>query len=139
MPGLVEINPVKLIGAVAGAAVGGYVIYKGVSWLSKQQALNALKSAQASTIKPLPGKVLYTIAGKPVRSMNLDTIVTDLNDALKFPADEARAIRVFMTIPFGYVKKVETMYLDKYGDNLKETMAKKFSDSEFIKVKYYFE
>jgi hypothetical protein len=41
--------------------------------------------------------------------------------------------------PFGYVKKLEQMYLDKYGENLKQRMADKMSDVEFIKVKFYFE
>ena len=139
MPGLIDIDPIKAAKAIGGTVIVGFVLYKGYGVIKKYQAKGELTKDQASTVTAKPGKTLFTIAGKPIRSMNLSTIVVDLHDALSFPADQARAVRVFMTIPFGYVKKVEAMYLDKYGDNLKQKLVDKLSDANWIKVKFYFE
>lgn len=128
---------------IAGAAVlvGGIFVLKPL--ITSAQNKSELNKDQASTIKPKPGKVLKNLNGKPVSSVNLSTIAVDLYNALHpgwyKPTDQARAVIAFKSTPYGYVKQLENIYLDKYGENLKKVMGDKLSFENFTKVKYWFE
>jgi hypothetical protein len=132
------VNPYIVIGSIA---LTGGIYYFGVRpWLQKKQAQNLLTRDQGSTIQPAKGKVLYNIAGKPIGSgVNLATIAADIYGGLHpgwyQPTSQERVIRAFFNTPFGYVQKLEQIYLDKYGEQLRDTMADKLSDVNFIRVK----
>lgn len=106
--------------------------------VKRWQAQSDLKKDQDSTIRAAKGKVLKDLNGKPVTSANLSTIAVDLHDALSFPVDQARAVRVFQSTPWGYVPQLERMYLDKYNENLKQRLVDKLSDANWIKIKFNF-
>jgi hypothetical protein len=134
-------------GITFGKVVGGVIVIGGViygvkkfkNYLDKENEKKQLLIDQGTTIKPPPGKkVFYDLNGKPITSANLSTIAADLEDALSFPVDQARVIRVFQSTPFGSVKDLETFYLNKYGENLKQRMIDKLSDSNWIKIKFNF-
>lgn len=136
-------NPVL---TVAGVGIGLAATYFFVAkpLIDKWQASNALKTDQDSTITAGAGKnkKLFDLNGKPVKSANLGAIASELQQALHpgwyKPTEQDRVVRVFKTTPFGYVKQLENFYLNKYGENLKDTMLDKLSDENFIKVKYDF-
>jgi len=141
------IMPSSSGGLTTGKIIGGAVIIGGViygvkqlkDYLDKEKAKAQLTTDQNSTIKPPPGKkVFYDIAGRPITSANLSTIAADLEDALSFPVDQERAVRVFKTTPFGSVPDLEKFYLDKYSVNLKDKFISKLSDANWIKIKYNF-
>lgn len=124
-------------GLILGGGIFGYItIIKPM--IDEYKSKNSLKRDQASTIKAPPGKVLKDLNGKPTTSANLSTIAADLYEALSFPADGARAVRVFKSTPWGYVEKLEEMYLDKYKENLKDRLVKKLSDEQWISIKFNF-
>jgi hypothetical protein len=131
------INPLIPIGIGTGVVALAY--WKIVRpWWEEHKSKDQLKKNQASTIKPAPGKVLKDLNGKPITSANLSTIAADLKEALSFPADGPRAVRVFKSTPWGYVQKLEDLYLENYHENLKDLLAKKLSDSEWISIKFNF-
>jgi hypothetical protein len=134
-------------GITTGKIIGGAAILIGVIYIGKKiknytdkiAAGQSLKTDQESTITPPKGKkILYDLSGKPITSANLATIAADLENALSYPVDGQRAVRVFRTTPFGYVKELEKFYLNKYGENLKDRMISRLSDSQWIAVKYNF-
>lgn len=130
----------KIGAGIAVIGLGYFFIARPL--IQKWQAQGELNTAQGSTVKPAKGKVMYDISGRKINGANLDTIVVDLYNALHpgwyKPTDQERVVRVFLTIPFGYVQKIEQMYLSKYNENLKNTIADKISDMNFIKIKNWF-
>jgi hypothetical protein len=130
----------KLLLGAAGVGLGYWFVLK--PWLEQQQRQSGLNIDQGNTIKPKAGKSLYNLNGKPIKDANLSTIVYDIYQGLHpgwyAPTDDARVVRAFKNTPFGYVKQVEQLYLDKYGENLRQTMADKLSDKNWINVKYWF-
>lgn len=135
-----NLTPVYVI-LGAGALYLAYNEYK--KWKEQRDKESALTKDQASTINTEKKKPLYNLNGKPISSANLGTIAADLYSALNTswysPTDTERAVRTFKNnTPYGYVQQLEKLYLEKYGQNLKERMAEKLSDVEFINVKYYF-
>lgn len=130
---------VKTFLGIAGLAAGVYGVYKLKGWFDQQQAKSQLTKDQNTTIKPPAGKkVFYDLNGKPIQSANLATIATDLENALSYPVDNARALRVFKSTPFGSVKALEDVYLDKYKENLKDRMVSRLNDATWIKAKFDF-
>lgn len=130
-------NPLITIGLILGSGTALY-FFVAKPLIDKVKAKADLKNDEASTVKAAKGKVLKDLTGKPVTSVNLATLVFDLHDALSFPVDQGRVIRVFQSTPWGYVPKLEAMYLDKFGDNLQQMLVKKLSDTNWIKIKYNF-
>ena len=134
------------VGAGIVAAYFGYKAVKG--FLEKQADKADLTKDQGTDVKAdkagkdKAGKKLLDLNGKPVTSVNLALIATDIYNALHpgwyKPTDQARAVRAFKNTPFGYVKELEKIYLDKYSENLKETLADKLNDENFIKIKFFF-
>jgi hypothetical protein len=129
------LKPALEIAALVG---GAYGVYKLHGFLSKLKDSADLKRDQDSTIKPKKGGKLFDLTGKPITSMNLATIAADLNDALSFPVDQGRVLRVFQSTPFGYVAELEKIFLDKNFGNLRQRMVDKLSDTNWIKVKFNF-
>jgi hypothetical protein len=130
---------VTLIGLGAGAfaVYKGYGLVKG--YLDQQKMTAQLKTDQGSTVVPPAGKkVFYDLNGKPIQKANLATIAADIEDALSYPTDQARAVRAFKSTPFGSVGKLEDFYLDKYKEPLRERMVSRLSDANWIKVKFDF-
>lgn len=123
-----------------GAAIGTAGYFFIVRPLVKQiKAQNALRRDQDSTVTPAKGKVLKDLLGRPTTGANLALIAADIHDALdRFIPDQDRAVRAFFNTPWGYVPKLEKMYLDKYSKDLKQHMVDKLKDTNFIKVKFYF-
>lgn len=107
-------------------------------YFALQSEKSALVKDQASTIKPKPGKKLFDLNGKPISSANISTIAADLEDALSRPVDDARAVRVFLSTPYGHVADLEKYYLERYGENLKARMISRLEDEYWIKVKFWF-
>lgn len=132
-------DPVKIVMEIGGLALGAFLVYEGFQLVKKYNDKADLKRDQDSTIKPGKNGKLFDLNGKPITGVNLATIATDLDNALSFPADQARAVRVFKSTPFGYVKKLEDLFLAKNFGNLRQRMADKLSDANWIKVKFYFE
>jgi hypothetical protein len=129
----------KIIGAVVLVGGGIYAFKQLKDYADKVKAGQDLKNDQASTVKPPKGhKVFYDLNGKPITSANLATIAADLENALSYPVDGARAVRVFKSTPFGSVKDLESIYLNKYSENLKDRMISRLSDADWIKVKFDF-
>lgn len=131
---------VKVVAVVAG---GTLIYFKGVKpWLEKRKAEGELKLQQESTLKATDKKKLFDLNGKPILSANLSTIATDIYNGLHpgwyVPTDQARVIRAFKNTPYGYVNKLEEIYLKQYGENLRTTMADKLSDVNWIQVKFLF-
>lgn len=133
-------------GITTGKVIGGAIVVVGVIYIGKKikdyadkvAAGQQLKTDQESTIEPKKGKVLFDLSGKPIKSANIATIAADLENALSYPVDGQRAVRVFRSTPFGHVKDLETFYLNKYGENLKDRMISRLSDSQWIAIKYNF-
>jgi len=129
----------KVIGTVVLIGGGIYAFKQLKDYADKVKANEQLKNDQDTTVKPPPGKkVFYDLNGKPIQSANLATIAADLENALSYPVDDARAVRVFKSTPFGSVKELERVYLNKYNENLKDRMISRLSDSNWIKVKFDF-
>lgn len=138
------LNPIVIL-VGAGIAYFGYTELKKL--YDEYKAKSDLVKDQATTIKvgtdpKNPKKKLLDLNGKPIQSVNLALIATDINAALHpgwyKPTEQDRAVRAFKNTPFGYVKDLEKIYLDKYNENLKDTMADKLNDVNFIKVKHFF-
>jgi len=130
-------------GVIVITAVGGLAYWFGIKpWLEKKKAESDLTKAQGSTLKTTDKKKLYDLNGKPIVSANLDTIATDIYGGLHpgwyKPTDQERVVRAFKNTPFGSVPDLEKIYLDKYKENLKDTMQDKLSDVKWISVKNYF-
>ena len=124
--------------AVALTGIGLTYVFIARPLIKKYKDKNELRKDQDSTIKAGKGRVLKDLTGRPITSANLSTIAVDLHDALSFPVDQARAVRVFRSTPFGYVPQLEKMYLDKYSENLKQRLVDKLSDTNWISIKYNF-
>ena len=133
---------------IVGLGVLGFLAYRKFSGLieTAQQKADLVKD-QATDVKKgedkkNPNKLLLDLNGKPIKSANLSTIAVDVYNGLHpgwyKPTDQDRVVRAFRNTPFGYVKQLEKIYLDKYGENLKETMADKLSDTNFLKLKPFF-
>jgi hypothetical protein len=137
-------NPIVIV----GVGILGFLAYKKISsYLETVKAKEDLIKDQSTDIKPgqdknNPKKLILDLNGKPIKSANLATIAIDLYNALHpgwyKPTEQERAVRAFKNTPFGYVKQLEQIYLNKYGENLKETLADKLSDTNFIKIKPFF-
>lgn len=139
MPATGGISTGKIIGGAVIVVGAIYAIKQVKDYLNKQEAKAQLVTDQNSTVLPPAGKkVFFDISGRPIKSANLATIASDLNNALSFPVDQERAIRVFQTTPFGSVPALENFYLSKYSDNLKDKFISKLSDANWIKIKYNF-
>jgi len=134
-------DPIILIGGAAAAIFLYLKVLK--PYLDKIQAKADLSKDQATDIKAgsTKGK-LIDLNGRAITNVNLSTIATDVYNGLHpgffVPTKQDRVVRAFKNTPFGYVKQLEQIYLNKYGENLKETMADKLSDVNFIKVKTFF-
>ena len=124
--------------AVGLTGIGLAYVFIARPLIKKFKDSNELRKDQESTIKAAKGKVLKDLTGRPITSANLSTIAVDLHDALSFPVDQARAVRVFRSTPWGYVPQLEKMYLDKYSENLKQKLVDKLSDANWISIKYNF-
>ena len=144
-PSKVNLTPLY----VGGGIVIAYFGYKAIkSFLDKQNAKIDLTKDQSTDIKAdvkgkdKSGKKLLDLNGKPITSVNLALIATDIYNGLHpgwyKPTEQDRVVRAFKNTPFGYVKDLEKIYLEKYGENLKETLAEKLSETNFIKIKYFF-
>jgi hypothetical protein len=109
-------------------------------WNETRKAKANMIKDHASTVAARRGKTLYDLNGKPVKSMNLGTIAADIHDSLEAwgPNDGKRVVRVFKTTPFGYVRQLEKLYLEKYGKNLKDHLVKELKDEDWISIKYWF-
>jgi hypothetical protein len=137
-------NPILIV----GIGIVGFLAYKKLSsYLETVKQKEDLIKDQSTDIKPgqdkkNPKKLILDLNGKPIKSANLATIAIDLYNALHpgwyKPTEQERAVRAFKNTPFGYVKQLEQIYLNKYGENLKETLADKLSDTNFIKIKPFF-
>lgn len=132
-------NQLLLAGLALGALGLGYQFILKPE-LDRRRALNNLKKDQASTLQSVKGKTLYDLNGKPIKSVNLSTIATDIYDSLEAygPNDGKRVVRVFKNTPFGYVQKLEQFYLDRYGKNLKDHLVKELKDEDWISIKNWF-
>lgn len=131
-------NPLTMVLGFGALALIGVGAWKLSGYLKKQEAASQLKKDQASTVKPAAGKKMYDLNGKPITSANLGMIATDIRGALKFPTDDARAVRAFKNTPFGFVNQLETLYLNKYGEDLKAQMEDDLEDEYWIQVKHWF-
>jgi hypothetical protein len=130
-------NQLLELGLLLGG--GALVYFKWVGpYLKKVADKKQLAKDEAATIKPAPGKRLFDLVGRPIKSANLATIAADLKDSLKFPTDDPRVVRVFQTTPFGYVKKLQEFYLDKYGKDLQQELVSNLNDKSWIAIKYNF-
>lgn len=127
---------VKFLGG--GLAIGAAYYFIARPLIEKFKNQSDLNKDQANTITPKKGKPLFDLKGKPINGANLSTIAIDLENALSFPVDQDRVIRVFLSTPWGYVGKLEQTYLDKYGVNLRQKLVDKLSDTNWIKIKFYF-
>jgi len=123
---------------VVGAGLGYWFIIKPM--IDRAKMASDLKKDQASTVSAKPGKVLYDLNGKPIKSVNLSTIAADIHDSLEAWGvnDGKRVVRVFKNTPFGYVPKLEQFYLDRYGKNLKDHLVKELKDVDWIAIKHWF-
>lgn len=136
-------------GITTGKLIAGGVIVIGTIYIGKKlktvydewKTKGQLKADQQTTIVKPKGKVFYDVAGRPIQSANLASIAGEIQHALhpgwnKF-TDKDRAVRAFQGTPFGYVKQLEQIYLDKYQVNLQQDMLDKLGN-DFVKVKYQF-
>lgn len=144
----------KLLAGLAVVGVGVFAYYKVAKPLiDKLKANSDLNKQQGATIttgiytdpktgKKVESKKLYDISGRPITSANLYTIASDIYAGLHpgwyKPTNQERVIRAFMNTPYGRVGELEKAYLDKYSENLRDTMVDKLSDANWIKVKNYF-
>lgn len=140
------VSPIITIAIVGGL---GYFAYSKLKdYFDKEQAKKDLTTDQGSNVTVNPKSTdpryrkLLDLNGKPIKTVNLATIATDLNKGLHTewykPADQQRIVRAFKNTPFGFVKDLEKLYLNKYAENLKELMMDKLNDENFIKVKHFF-
>lgn len=137
------------IGIVLGIGVAGAGVYFLKDYLDEQKKKSVLDFEQKQNYSFNPvnvaGKKLsnwYNLKGEKITSANLASIASDLNGALHpgylIPTEQDRAVRVFLQTPYGMVKKLETVYLGIYSENLKQILSEKLSDVNFIKIKNYF-
>lgn len=137
------------IGIVLGLAGAGVGIYFLKDYLDEQKKKTVLDFQQKQNYSLSPvnvaGKKLsnwYNLKGEKITSANLASLAADLNGALHpgwyAPTEQARAVRVFLQTPYGMVKKLETVYLTMYSEDLKKTLTEKLSDVNYIKIKNYF-
>lgn len=131
-------SPLKMVATGVGIALAVAAVIEGRKLYKEYKDKQDLKRDQGSTIKPKPGGKLFDIIGRPITSANLATIAVDLDNALSWPADQERAVRVFQTTPFGSVPALEQLFMDKGFGNLRQRMVNKLSDANWIKVKYNF-
>lgn len=143
LPQIIQVPTPAKAGLTIGKAIGGIIVFGGIIYFGKKaynsyKAKQQLVTDQASTIKPPSGKILYDLRGKPIQSLNLATIATELNGFLNFPVNQERSVSAFLDTPFGYVPQLEKLYLQKYNDNLKDRLFSKLSTENWIKIKNYF-
>lgn len=140
------IGTVGIVLGLAGAGVGIYFLKDYFDEAKKKSVLD-FEQKQNYNFSPVnvAGKKLsnwYNLKGEKITSANLASIASDLNGALHpgwyAPTEQDRAVRVFLQTPYGMVKKLESVYLGIYSENLKQTLSEKLSDTNFIKIKNYF-
>ena len=132
-------NVLTTVGIVAGLVIA----YKGYStikdWRKEAEAKDQLKKDQASIIKVAPGKKLFDLMGKPIKSANIANIASDIESGTSYPTDQQRVLRAFKSTPFGHVKELEDFYLDKYKEPLRERLVSRLSDANWISIKFLFD
>ncbi len=130
-----------LIIEVVGAVLVSYGIYQGVKFVYNRYQTD--KGNKINTDPKLTIKKGYALNGKPITNVNLSTIANDLYNSINVPfygiVDQDRAVRTFLGTPYGQVKKLQDVYLDLFGQDLKKRLAEQLSDINFIKIKYWFQ